>query len=87
MFLAGLKFALGLMAGIFVVLGVLIGIIALAEWATNCWRKWHQSTDPKIVAQAEPAIERRNRVLIVLRHPGGADHPARPVHRSAKYLQ
>jgi len=86
MFLMGLKFTLGLMTGVFAVLGIIVGFIVVAEGVTG-ERKKRRRADQRIVRQAETAIARRNHLFLGVRYPSWIDEPTESTHRKSEFKQ
>jgi hypothetical protein len=91
MFLAGLKFALGLWVGVGALLTLAICIGALIGPVFQ-QKKERKKAHERLVNQAEVAIAHRNKVLrskvlVVLRYPSWIDEPTKPTHRKSEFAQ
>jgi hypothetical protein len=84
MFLAGLKFALGLMTGVFAVFGILVVLIVVTEWATGWRKKKHSKDGIKNPVRISPAP--RNRVLLQVWYPSWVDEPTESEHRKSEFM-
>jgi hypothetical protein len=86
MFLAGLKFALGLMTGVGAVFGIIVVLIVVTEWVRGRNKKQRHSKhgmgDP-----ARIALARWNPVLLLIRYPAWVDEPTESEHRKSEFLQ
>lgn len=86
MFLTGLKFALGLMCGLSAFGGIALGLMALVDWL---WRKTqsgrHAVAAP--VDPVEPAILRREKLLVLPVSPARGGEPAELAQRKPECLQ
>jgi hypothetical protein len=69
MFLAGLKFAVGLMV--------------VTEWVIG-WRKKHRRSKHGIGDSSRIPLERRNPVLLLIRYPAWVDESAESAHRESE---
>ena len=85
-FLAGLKFALGLITGLAAVFGIVVGIIVVAEWARarnkKLRRNKHGIDDP-----ARIALGRRNPVFLRIRYPAWVDEPTESERRKSEFMR
>jgi flagellar biosynthesis component FlhA len=85
-FLAGLKFALGLITGLAAVFGIVVGIIVVAEWACARSEKLRHNrygmNDP-----AKIALGRRNPVFLRIRYPAWVDEPTESERRKSEFMQ
>ncbi len=91
MFLAGLKFALGLWVGLGTLLTLAICIGALIEPVFQR-KEERKKAHQRLVNRAELAIAHRNKVLrskvlVVLRYPSWADEWEESAHRRSKNMQ
>jgi hypothetical protein len=86
MFLAGLKFAMGLMTGTIVVLGMIVGLMVVTEWVIGWWKKQKRNKHGiKNPIRIFPAPQ--NRVLLQVWYPSWVDEPTESEHRKSEYLQ
>lgn len=97
MFLAGLKFGIGFLAGTSGLMAVMIGLVALAE----CVKKWWNSESERarqqrakeaefrreMIDRAERAIARREKVLFLLRYPSAAGERLESADGRTEYIQ
>lgn len=83
MFLAGLKFSLGLICGLSVFGAVGIGLMAFADWFGKLWR----SESKGYSREAERAIVRRERLLLLLRFQNWTEEPMESADRKPTYIQ
>lgn len=93
MFLNGVEFALGIVTGMTTLVGVVIGLLALADWATNSVT--NQLPPRKCTGIPSKAVGTyQNNLLLMMRRPDwmdeaekqthskyGREHPLQPVHR------
>jgi hypothetical protein len=86
MFPAGLKFALGLMTGMFTVFGFILGSMAVVRWAIE-WRKNRGRSKRIIRVPARTATAHRNILLLTVWYPAWVDEPTEPVHRKSEFKQ
>lgn len=88
MFLAGLKFALGLICGLSSLSVILVGFLVCAELVMT-WRKRRakEYADRRLLHRAELATSRRKNKVVVLRIPGWLDEAEKLNRRKTEYLQ
>lgn len=88
MFLAGLKFSLGLICGLFALSVVVIGLLALADLVTM-WRKRRaeEYAHRRLLHRTEFATSRRENKVVVLRIQGWIGEAGKLSRRKAEYLQ
>ena len=91
MFLAALKFALGLWVGLGALLTLAICVAAFTGEVFQR-KKERKKAHQRLVNQAELAIAHRNKVLrskvlVVLRYPSWIDEPTKPTHRKSEFMQ
>lgn len=68
MFLAGLKFSLGLLSGLAIVCSVVIAIIVLWERVDLAvWKRRNMQAATKLVGQMKKDIARRGGILVLVR--------------------
>jgi hypothetical protein len=86
MFLAGLKFALGLMTGVFAVFGIVVAFIVVTEWVMD-GRKKRRRDHQGMIRQTEVANARRNHLFLLIRYPAWVDEPTESSHRKSEFTQ
>jgi hypothetical protein len=86
MFLEGLKFAVGLMTGVFAVYGIAVVLIVVTEWVRSRNKKQRRSkhgmSDPAKIVRAC-----RTPVLLLIRYPAWVDEPTESEHRKSEFMQ
>jgi hypothetical protein len=85
-FLAGLKFALGLITGLATVLGIVVGLMVVTEWVIG-WRKKHRRSKHRMSDPARIVLGRLNPVLLLIRYPAWVDGPAESEHRKSEFVK
>jgi heme/copper-type cytochrome/quinol oxidase subunit 2 len=86
MFLAGLKFAVGLMTGVLAVFGIVVGLMVVTEWVIGRRKKQrcskHGVSNPaRVVLASQPPI------LLLIRYPAWVDGPAESEHRKSESMK
>ena len=84
MFMAGLKFAAGLMTGVLAVFGIVVGLMVVTEWVIG-WRKKHRRSKHRMSDPARIALGRLNPVLLLIRYPAWVDKPTESAHRESEF--
>jgi len=86
MFLAELKFAVGLMTGVLAVFEIVVGLMVVTEWVIG-WRKKHRRSKHGMSNPARVALASQPPILLLIRYPAWVDGPAESEHRNSEFLQ
>jgi hypothetical protein len=86
MFLAGLKFAVGLMTGVLAVFEIVVGLMVVTEWVIG-WRKKHRRSKHGMSNPARVALASQPPILLLIRYPAWVDGPAESEHRKSESMK
>ena len=86
MFMAGLKFAAGLMTGVLAVFGIVVGLMVVTEWVIG-WRKKHRRSKHGMSNPARVALASQPPILLLIRYPAWVDGPAESEHRKSESMK